>query len=212
MLLSGLHPFLRSRRRSHIPRDVLGVGCPQGAPSSRTLIALNARSSATFLFPVRICCNGHESAKLQLLMETIGDKSLDNGFLCTEWLALALGVLSSQWQNWSIPMSPISTPCQIGESRGKRHDVCGARGKQIPEFGGSLRRPDNGGKPSRGELPISAAVRFFVAMHGVVVRTESMTQDIHRKLDPCSRGCLRKREMPVLTDERSHPPGFSVED
>ena len=153
MLLSGLHPFLRSRRRSHIPRDVLGVGCPQGAPSSRTLIALNARSSATFLFPVRICCNGHESAKLQLKMETIGDKSLDNGFLCTEWLALALGVLSSQWQNWSIPMSPISTPCQIGESRGKRHDVCGARGKQIPEFGGGFRWPDNGGNPSRGNCP-----------------------------------------------------------
>ena len=65
--------------------------------------------------------------------------------------------------------------------------------RQLP----ASRRPDNGGKPSRGELPISAAVRFFVAMHGVVVRTESMTQDIHRKLDPCSRGCLRKREMPV---------------
>jgi hypothetical protein len=59
-----------------------------------------------------------------------------------------------------IPVRFLSTPCQIGESRGKRHDVCGGRGKQIPEFGGSLQRPDNGGKPSRGELPISAAVRF----------------------------------------------------
>ena len=106
-------------------------------------------------------------------------------------------------------MSAISTPCQIGESRGKRHDVCGGRGKQIPEFGGGFRRHDGPimAENHRGGIAHLRGGQVFVAMHGVVVRTESMTQDIHRKLDPSIRGCLRKQEMPVSTDERSHPPG-----
>ena len=104
-------------------------------------------------------------------------------------------------------MSAISTPCQIGESRGKRHDVCGGRGKQIPEFGGGFRRHDGPimAENHRGGIAHLRGGQVFVAMHGVVVRTESMTQDIHRKLDPSIRGCLRKQEMPVSTDEREPP-------
>ena len=59
----------------------------------------------------------------------------------------------------------------------------------------------------RGGIAHLRGSQVFVAMPGVVVRAESMTQDIHRKLDPSIRGCLRKQEMPVSTDERSHPPG-----
>ena len=50
--------------------------------------------------------------------------------------------------------------------------------------------------------------QIFIAVQGIVVRAESMAQDIHRKLDASIGGCLRDQEMPGATDERSHPPGI----